>query len=205
MNKSDLLALANLLDTKVPEKRFDMSLWAGNYDMADSHTHDSERSVYYGREAKKHRFHQAFKRAEQQDHPTFGDGRQPTVVEPECGMVACAGGWAATIPEFRARGLRLIDLDRDENDRNASTDVMGKVLPRWFGTDYAVVSFEGYNGYPALARFFDISQQDAFYLFNPGNYDVKEQIDPHAVAQRIRAYAASGGVVSKPVAREPAE
>jgi hypothetical protein len=72
-----------------------------------------------------------------------------------CGTTACALGWATTIPEFRAAGLRLVRtviglevLFEDEDG---------------FVTDDSTTSAEA---------FFDISRSDARWLFVPWTWTV---------------------------------
>jgi hypothetical protein len=68
--------------------------------------------------------------------------------EDACGTVACAAGWATTIPAFRKVGLR-------------------------FGgaPDCALIVFRGHerNGgtYVALSAFFEIALDETFVLFSP--------------------------------------
>lgn len=61
----------------------------------------------------------------------------------DCGTTACAAGWAATIPEFNRKGLKLINGEIRFGRLNASND------------------------YAALKNFFNIDRNDASYLFRP--------------------------------------
>jgi hypothetical protein len=87
-----------------------------------------------------------------------------------CGTVACAMGWAATIPEFAEAGLKL---DRE----------------------YSYPEFDYYAGFGAAAAFFEISYDDAVELFSSSGYFYYSyrgmggtQIKPSHVAQNIRDY-----------------
>ena len=94
-----------------------------------------------------------------------------------CGAAACAVGWATTIPEFQALGLKL---ERDEEG-------------------FPQVKFPGAgNSFAAPAVLFEIHQHDSDRLFLPDFYVVEDekgeekQYDPtpKEVAARIRAFVA---------------
>jgi hypothetical protein len=72
----------------------------------------------------------------------------------DCNTAACAWGLAARDPVFRAQGVYIQGI------------TVG------FGYEW---------GYAGAAKFFDISYEDAFLIFN-GN----RQVPPSAVIQRIR-------------------
>jgi hypothetical protein len=63
---------------------------------------------------------------------------------PSCGMIACAGGHACGIPSFRKAGLKLERFD-----------------------DRLCPSFRTHKGTLALSAFFDITVEEADYLFLP--------------------------------------
>ena len=95
-----------------------------------------------------------------------------------CGTVACACGWACTIPSLQADGLRL--------------------------TDAGVPYFDGVEGFDAIEEFFGQTSKDAdslfdIYAYNPEDCDGQsdEWHEPTAgeVAARIRAYL-SGDCIS---------
>lgn len=77
-----------------------------------------------------------------------------------CGTVACAFGWACTIPEFQAAGLRM--------------NPMGEP------------SLDGATGFLAAQRFFEIDGETALHLFASSEYQLRDLRDPTAVADRIR-------------------
>jgi hypothetical protein len=79
----------------------------------------------------------------------------------DCHMSACAGGWATTIPYFRAAGLRSNEI--------------GEPV------------FHGGVGFNAMTAFFDLPYRDAVALFTPN----KDHETPKQVAKRIRTYLAS--------------
>lgn len=87
-----------------------------------------------------------------------------------CGTTACALGWAATIPAFRKRGLRLT-----------------------MRGGYADVLYENYTwSLNSGAAFFNLSLKEARHLFtNDGMYNGLN-LDPSAkqVAHHIRKFVA---------------
>jgi hypothetical protein len=79
----------------------------------------------------------------------------------DCGTVACALGWATTIPEFKSEGLRLCNL--------------GKIKH---------VTFCSEIDYYAAQRFFGITIYQSNFIFSPGYYH-RSTIDVHQVIKRI--------------------
>jgi len=85
-----------------------------------------------------------------------------------CGTAACALGWACMLPEFKAEGLRFYDCRSN-----------------------TIPMFRYHIGYIAAMYFFNISNKQSTYLFDPGAYDSddnnepKELITPDDVADRI--------------------
>lgn len=87
--------------------------------------------------------------------------------KPACGTVACACGWATTIPSFRKAGFRLV------------------------GTEFRPdLEYKGSYQFYAAAKFFDITTIEAEYLFHPcsygGNYNPKIK----TVSNRIKKFVA---------------
>lgn len=92
---------------------------------------------------------------------------------PECGTVACAGGHATYIPEFRKLGLHMTKAGR--------------------------IGIRGHKGmlssFEALALFFGMTDNQSELLFveqqKPGvRYYDTDRLDPVAVAQRLRKFVA---------------
>ena len=95
------------------------------------------------------------------------------VVEPNhCQTVGCAMGWATTIPEFKAAGLRLI-----QNDNSGQGDAILQYRNPENGFTYMTIS--------AISEFFSIQHGNAKVLFVPLYYEFEETMNPLAVADRI--------------------
>ena len=71
-----------------------------------------------------------------------------------CGTIACAIGWATTIPEFRAAGFCLKKHSWLENQAEIHYQHNGEDLKE----------------FDAVAAFLDIDNRDAEYLFHPDEY-----------------------------------
>lgn len=82
----------------------------------------------------------------------------------ECGMTACAFGWACVVPELKKQGLRII-----END--------GCLVP----------SFDGETGWDAAKSFFGLSSAQANRLFNDSSI-----CTPEEWAEKCRAFLRKG-------------
>jgi hypothetical protein len=93
----------------------------------------------------------------------------------DCGSAGCALGHACTIPSLRRAGLKLDDT-----------------VPcfRPHGFYYPVY------GYDAGKKVFDLSFEEAHYLFNPDSYDTNDpqKITPITVARRIEQFVKRGGM-----------
>ena len=96
-----------------------------------------------------------------------------------CGTVACACGWACTIPSLQADGLRL--------------------------TDKGVPYFDGVESFDAVEEFFGLTSKEAeslfdIYGYNPGGLDERDGDwhEPTAgdVAAKIRAYLSGDRISS---------
>ncbi len=103
-------------------------------------------------------------------HFDIVDGK---VVKPptmSCDTFACALGLACLHPAFQAQGL------------NFDTHFEG-----FQNTAVMIPQFEGHDAFEAGARFFDISQGDSEYLFDPDHYDgtPREAEGELFVAQRV--------------------
>lgn len=95
----------------------------------------------------------------------LGDGT-PMGDEPKCSSVACALGWATTIPEFKRAGLKLV---AEPGDYRAHIR-MGDLLCS-----------------EAAAKLFDISYKQACDLFEPRGLDSNAS----TVAAQIRGLVAA--------------
>ncbi len=105
-------------------------------------------------------------------------GKDENVIPVECRTVGCALGWAATIPEFRAIGLKLKLMDGGLSD-------------------CATPHYKGAVGFFAASGFFDLSCDEAGYLFDPTTYGPKTVMDIDYVANRIRDIAGGKKVPKK--------
>ena len=92
-----------------------------------------------------------------------------------CGTSACALGWAATMPEFQALGLRI----RSKKGFNAYVGLEGVEAPSFAAP------------YKAAKKIFDLKEGDAEYLFAPEDDDYA--YSPVQVARKIRWFVDSGG------------
>ena len=112
----------------------------------------------------------------------------------ECGTSACALGWACSIPEFRAAGLRL---------RKHSTSIRyDHFSPEFKARSEAYPAMEVIKeAFLAGAAFFDITLEESEWLFLPRRYeppgfdqdeDPPLVITPADVAARIRTLIAQG-------------
>jgi len=81
---------------------------------------------------------------------------------PKCGTVACALGWACSIPEFRALGLHFEYL-------------------AWEWVPY----FDNDVCYMAAAKFFDIAINDAHIIFSPVHYSSR-YVPKYEVIERLQ-------------------
>lgn len=83
---------------------------------------------------------------------------KPTV--PECKIACCALGLATTIPELREQGLKRLDKN------------------------FPVIIYAESADYEAAIHFFDLTQEEVWYIFSPEKYD-HAFITPIEVAGRI--------------------
>lgn len=87
----------------------------------------------------------------------------------ECGYVACAIGHAMIDPWFTRRGFKK-----------------GKRSRTVFNKDHATPHYKGKYGWDAVENFFDLSFEEAIFLFT--NYYSQERVTPKQVAKRIRKF-----------------
>lgn len=76
-------------------------------------------------------------------------------MHPGCGTTACALGWAASMPEFRRLGLRIIPYNAQFND---SYKLIGIPLP----------DGNRLETYAAAQKIFHVDHDQAQFLFRPG-------------------------------------
>ena len=101
----------------------------------------------------------------------------------ECGTVFCAFGYAALDMKFRHQGLRLRGLDVNNVRVYFETKEQFEAIERskqpcWIHA--ALVEYNGYVGFKAVSKFFDIPHEEAMYLFDSSAYNdpsIDEVID----------------------------
>lgn len=87
----------------------------------------------------------------------------------QCSTTACALGWATTIPEFHAAGLRVVGEQ--------------------------VIAYAEKSGYEAAMMFFGLDRSTARYIFSTVLYEDfchEENISPADVADRIEDFLRCG-------------
>jgi hypothetical protein len=87
-----------------------------------------------------------------------------------CRTTACALGWAASIPSFRRAGFKLL----------MQRSVDGEVQ--------YILHYKGEKYFSAACEFFDIILNDAYLLFSPDHYKLKDRSNPKIVAKHIRQF-----------------
>jgi hypothetical protein len=110
----------------------------------------------------------------------------------KCDTVACALGWATTIPEFSKLGLKMTWFNDpsaiDELDKG--DEISGEVK---FGNSYSSIE--------AASKFFDIDIDQANNIFgaDQDNYGIpyNRRITPQMVAAKIRKLVRTGNVYGK--------
>jgi hypothetical protein len=90
----------------------------------------------------------------------YGCENEKALLLHQCGAVACAVGWACTMPRFKEAGLHT----------------------NWTGSPV----YGGYLGWNAVQAFFGLEQREAYALFSTDNYG--EGASPLDVAQRIQLF-----------------
>lgn len=125
--------------------------------------------------------------------------------EEPCGTAACACGYAALDPQFQREGLRLEATfsaafgERSHHLLEHAGEIAswsarlaaappGAVL--WFD-----LAFDGRSGFEAASRFFGVTQNASWYLFDPDYYEDAEDrpIEPSEVIARIQEVIALDG------------
>lgn len=100
-----------------------------------------------------------------------------------CGTVACACGWAATIPELRQAGFTILGGD----PWFCPGDTADELEARCRGTRRLPAVGAGVlTGWAAVEAVFGLSRDDADRLFLGESYGCHpHQVAPHQVAERI--------------------
>lgn len=91
-----------------------------------------------------------------------------------CGTAACALGWAGYIPAFKKEGL------------TTAPDEYGGVVT------FSTPDGSKYCNFSAGREFFELTDDEAYNLFSPGNYPTNKR-GPKSVAKRIREMVKKGG------------
>jgi hypothetical protein len=96
-----------------------------------------------------------------------------------CGTAACAAGHACLDPWFNDRGLSLEKITTWMDAESEST------VPVYTPKKQPVYMRE--TGFQALAKFFDVTGNEAAWLFDPFQYHIhNKQITPEMVSNRIQ-------------------
>lgn len=154
MNIERLQKLANFLRT-LDKDKFDMASWYFRPLKEESNPNEHIKFIC------------------EQEFGKFGRLNTPEI---KCGSVACALGWACSIPEFQEAGLFLGSLDLE----HTSIDAID-AFPAYLHDDGNYYFQE-----VAASKFFGIGVDVASSLFYPSYYDTYD-ITPDAVADKIEA------------------
>lgn len=116
-----------------------------------------------------------------------------------CGTTACLLGHAATMPEFRKRGLKLVvydvdtsyDYDGDRYIESGKADICGGVHLYDEGSDYLLTD----DAIEAGMEFFGLTSEDANALFTTRGYDGLEydEVKPYHTIDLIIAMLCAHG------------
>jgi len=115
-----------------------------------------------------------------------------------CGTTACALGWAALEPSFKAAGLKFA-TPRNDPARNFHDTVYGTVVAASvLATGKKAVTSKTPANFNAGAEFFGIDLKTSFYLFDPKNYGKDKSTT--AVRRHIKNVINNGGKVKDSIA-----
>lgn len=113
--------------------------------------------------------------------------------EPLCGTAACALGYAALDPSFRALGLRLEYADIGTTGVVTSIEQFNVLAQNITLTIYPV--YAGSSGFEAGMAFFDVNDDASSHMFDPAYYVGNEQITPSDVIEHVEEVIANGGIM----------
>ncbi|EPF69346.1 hypothetical protein [Acinetobacter indicus] len=103
----------------------------------------------------------------------------------DCNTVACAVGWAATLPGWKKAGFYVGQLEvRAEDLSSAFSQPHTMSMIRWKGNPET-------DSYEAVRQGLDLYPRMAEVLFDYNNYADEEFTDPETVAERIREFCAA--------------
>lgn len=114
----------------------------------------------------------------------------------KCGTMACAVGHAMYHPYFNDHGL-YPDETWEEVEQGFDEDGLRVTKERLVE---AVPTYQGAEEFTACALFFEISEQDANYLFSPSCYygeEYGDKITPRQVSRRIKEFIINDGRVER--------
>lgn len=100
-------------------------------------------------------------------------------VKAPCGTVACACGWATSIPSFRRAGLKMGKSFKDIGFTRVDVG--------------HTISYRGHESWDAVMVFFGLDRGDAEHLFSSLEYP-RHRRGPKSVAQRIERFVSKHGV-----------
>lgn len=102
-----------------------------------------------------------------------------------CNTVACAVGWAATLPSWKEAGFYVGHLEvRAEDLGSVSSKPHIMSMIRWKGNPEV-------ESYDAVQQGLDLYPRMAEVLFDYNNYADEELTEPETVAERIREFCAA--------------
>lgn len=102
----------------------------------------------------------------------------------DCNTVACAIGWAATLPNWKNAGFYMGTLEIIQEHLNHSlSKPYTMAIIKWGGNKET-------DSYQALQEGLDLPDRMAEVLFDYHNYADEEFTDPETVAERIREFCA---------------
>ena len=100
----------------------------------------------------------------------------------DCNTVACAIGWATTLPSWKSSGFYMGTLDiTEENLNNPLSRPYSMAIVKWKGNPEI-------DSYDAIQEGLNLPIGMAEVLFDGNNYADEEYTDSFTVAERIREF-----------------